>query len=396
MFEHLIEKAFQQMADQEQPQSRVSIQQALRNGRARLRRRRLWRAAGTPALAAAAVLAIALPVSMSAGSHDATHQRAVVVPASPATSRHFSPLALYASFGWLPAKTGSNIFGYLGATYQDITDGGWDLRTYPVGGCELRGDHLECGWSKKRANNLCLVNAYIQARAPAVDGRPAYWAYNAGTKNIAVGRCLTWEYQPGGWAYLMAENRQPSTGVMVRVASAVRFGGHQPSVKFAAQLRNLPGRWQVVPFTYIIGTYGALRAMGYTITDGKTTLGIGLGFGSPEHNRCSRPNDGCRVINGFYVRVIEFPPMPRNGYPTSFQISDAAACIGRRSSRSCSPTGFVLQAPEPDADKIVVTIESPAAHGSVGHKYVGLMYTVFSHMKMLGTSPADWTTKPIR
>jgi hypothetical protein len=372
MFEHLVERAFQQMADQEQPQSRVSIQQALRNGRTRLRRRRLVRAVGTPVLAAAAVMAVALPVSMSAGSHDATHRRAAVVPASvvpvsPATSRSFSPLALYASFGWLPASAASNLFGTMQATSEQLFERGWVLQTYAVGRCKRLGDQMECGWGKDKGNDSCLANAYIQARAPAIHGRPAYWAYDLGTRNSPGQRCLTWEYQPGGWAHLMGSAAvNPSKRLMVRVASAVRFGGHQPSIKFAAQLRKLPGRWQVVPITDFYLDYGALLATGTTITNGETTLGVGLNFSSPSHNKCLDAKSACRVINGYYVTLVSPSVIP----------------------------GFSIVAP--DADKAYVTIGAAAGHGPQPHKNVGLMYTVFSHMKMLGPNPADWTTEPIR
>jgi hypothetical protein len=375
MLERSLEAALQEIADEEQPHSRISIQRALRDGRARLRRRRLMRAVGTPALAVAAVLAIALPASISAGSHGATHQRAVVVPASPATSRHFSPLALYASFGWLPAKepvvpsmrkdyAELNVWGQMQATSQDLNDRAWDLRTYAVGKCERLGNRIDCGLGKN--NHSCGFNAYIQARAPAVDGRPAYWAYDIGTRNWAGMRCLTWEYRPGGWAYLMnAGEINPSKRLTVRVASAVRFGGHQPSFKFAAQLRKLPGRWQVVLPTDFYVTNGTLLAGIYNITDGKTTLSIDLNFDSPKHNRCVGTNPVCRVINGYYVTLIKYPPETKGGQQR-FEVWAA------------------------DADNAFVAI------GPGTHKHLGLMYTVFSRMKMLGSNPAAWTTKPLR
>jgi hypothetical protein len=375
MLEQSIARAFQQVADNEQPPTRISIRQALRDGRARLRRRRLVRAVGTPAVAAAVVVAIALPASISAGSHGATHQRAVVVPARPATSRHFSPLALYASFGWLPAKepvvpgmrkdyAELNVWGQMQATSQDLNDRAWELRTYAVGRCERLGNRIDCGLGKH--NCSCGANAYIQARAPAVDGRPAYWAYDIGTRNWAGIRCLTWEYRPGGWAYLSNFGEiNPSKGLTVRVAGAVRFGGHQPSFKFAAQLRRLPGRWGMVLPTNFYVTNGALLAGIYNITDGKTTLSIDLNFDSPKHNRCVGTNPVCRVINGYHVTLVTYPPETKRGQQR-----------------------FELWAA--DADNAFVMI------GPGTRKHLGLMYSVFSHMKMLGSNPADWTTIPIR
>lgn len=392
MLERSIETALREIADKEQPHSRISIQRALRDGRARLHRRRLVRAVGTPVLAAAAVLAIALPVSMPAGGHHATHERAVVVPARPATSRHFSPLALYASFGWLPANNaGLTTWGQMQATSEALYNRAWDLRTYAVGRCKRLGnrtgrairpqrDHglgpgnarIDCGWPVNKIDWSCLGNAYIQARAPAIDGRPAYWAYDLSNRNWARIRCLAWEYRPGGWAYLMNSGEiNPSERLMVRVASAVRFGGHQPSFKFAAQLRKLPGRWQVVLPTDFGLTDGALLAGGYTITDGKTTIFIDLNF-SPTHNKCLATNHVCRVINGYYVTVNRTAPATKGG-----------------------PQGFEISAPDAD-NAFVQMFGSAPSHGPGSYKLLGLMYTVFSHMKMLGTNPADWTTKPIR
>jgi len=89
MLEKSIERLLHQIADQEQPQSQVSIRRALNDGRVRLRRRRLIAAVGTPAFAAAAVLAIVLPsVSLPAGSHGGRPQSG-----SAATAQRFSALA---------------------------------------------------------------------------------------------------------------------------------------------------------------------------------------------------------------------------------------------------------------------------------------------------------------
>ncbi|HTZ93588.1 MAG TPA: hypothetical protein VMB74_14430 [Streptosporangiaceae bacterium] len=372
MLEESIGKAFQEMADQEQPHSRISIQQALRDGRTRLRRRRLMRAVGTPALAAAAVLAIVLPSgSLPAGSHSDRPQS--VVPSVTATARHFSPLAVYASFGWLPAKepvvpsmrkdyAELNVWGQMEATSETYNDRAWELTAFAVGRCSRLGNHIDCGFGKSHS---CDYDAYIQARAPAVNGRQAYWVYDQGTKNYPGMRCLAWEYRPGGWAYLSnAGEINPSKHLTVRIASNVRFGGRQPSFEFAAQIRKLPGKWQVVLPTFFIQWHGPLLAGNYTITDGKTTLSIGINFSSPKHNKCLGAKPVCRVINGYYVTLIKYLPQTRGGQDH-----------------------YAIWAA--DADDAFVMI------GEVTRKHIGLLYTVFSHMKMLGGVPANWTTKPI-
>jgi hypothetical protein len=374
MLEESIERAFREMADQEQPHSRISIQQALGEGRTRLRRRRLTRAVGTPALAAAAVLAIVIPTtSLPTGSHSAKHQS--VAPSATATSRHFSALSAYATFGRLPAKepvvpgqrkayAELNTWGQMEATSEILNAKAWELTAYAVGKCNRLGDHIDCGFGN--GGHACGFDAYIQARAPAIDGLQAYWAYDQGSRNYPGTHCLTWEYRPGGWAYLQNAGAviHPSKHLVVRVARGVRFGGRQPSFKFAAQFRNLPGKWRPVLPTGFSLLHSALLAGGYTIKDGKTALDIGLNFSSPKHNKCLGTKPVCRVINGYYVTVIKYPPMTEGGPPL-----------------------FALWAP--DADYTFVSI------GLVTHKHIGLLYTMFSHLKMLGSNPADWTTRPI-
>ncbi len=330
------------------------------------------RAAGTPALAAAAVLAIAFPgVNLTAGGHNATHHSAA--PSANASARHFSPLAVYASFGRLPAKepvvpslrkdySELGVWGQMQATSEIYNDRAWELTAYAAGRCARLGSHIDCGFGKSHA---CGFDAYIQARAPAINGRQAYWAYDQGTRNYPGIRCLAWEYRPGGWAYLAnAGEINPSKHLTVRVASAVRLGGHQPSFKFAAQLRKLPGKWRVVLPTFFIRWHGPLLAGNYNITDGKTTLAIGINFSSPKHNKCLGTNPVCRVINGYDVTLIKYPPATKGG-----------------------PEQYAVWAADADDSFVSIGLET--------HKHIGLLYSVFAHMTMLGGIPANWTTKPI-
>ena len=156
----------------------------------------------------------------------------------------------------------------------------------------------------------------------------------------------------------------PSKQLTIRIASNVRFGGQQPVFKFAAQIRNLPGKWRPVLPTGFIRWHGPLLAGGYNITDGKTTLYIAINFSSPKHNKCLGTKPVCRVINGYYVTLIKYPPQTKGGQEH-----------------------YAIWAA--DADDAFVMI------GIVTQKHISLLYSVFAHMKMLGGVPVNWTTKPI-
>jgi hypothetical protein len=392
MFEHSVERVFQQMADQEQPPSRVSIQQALRNGRTRLRRRRLIRAVGTPVLAAAAVLAVALPVSMSAGSYGAGQKQG---PTS-ATAHRFRALAPYATFDWLPAKepvargqqtalAQLNTWGTIDRTLETLDDGAWVLSVYAAGTCHQAGTQIDCPSDQlvpgqpKVPVQPCGSD---KVQASPVNGHQAFWAAGQGLETVSNGsnvralthlRCLTWEYAPGGWASLRNFGEiNPDKQLVVRIASRIRFGGRQASFKFAAQFRNLPGKWRVVlpasfylmrrvghELLYMGVEHGALLVQDFAITDGATTLNVDVNVFPSKHSQCVTGKPGCRVINGYHVSVSKL-------YGTQ-----------------------QLQISAPDADNLYVAL------GTVSQQHLGLLFSVFSHLTMLGRNPAAWTTQPI-
>ncbi|HXB50875.1 MAG TPA: hypothetical protein VNW50_24205, partial [Streptosporangiaceae bacterium] len=337
MLEKSIERFFQEIADREQPQSRISAQQAIRDGRTRLRRRRRLRAIGTPAFAAVAVLAIAVSSSsLSAGSHGAGPGQGRAT----ATAPYFSTLAPWATFGWLPAKepvipgrhgalAQLNTNGQLNPVSENITSGAWTLEAYAVGECHQvrnqvqpgaasegisRYSMLDCG-KDQRGNDACTLTR--EEPAPPVNGHPAFWIKWHNLPH-ASSRCLNFEYAPGGWASLGNDPRiYPSKQVILRVASAVRSGG-QPTFKFAAQIRNLPGKWRVFRINFYV-VDGALLASDYGIRDGATKIDIHFTPANAKHNKCERfhtsPRPGgpvhiCRVINGYYVNATKNPKSP--------------------------------------------------------------------------------------
>src|ERR1700752_4088698 len=181
-----IERALHEMADKEQPQSRVSIPQTLRDGRARLRRRRLMRTAGVPVLAAAPGSAIAVGSISLPGSHSPGP--------STGTGRHLSALAPYATFGWLPAKEPAapsqqtdlaqmNTWGTIDATTEDLNDGPWELTAYAIGACHRAGNQIDCPNDDQlmpgepKVVHPCGSND-AEVKAPPVNGRQAFWEHN--------------------------------------------------------------------------------------------------------------------------------------------------------------------------------------------------------------------------
>ena len=392
-----IARALHEMADKEQPQSRVSIQQGLRDGRARLRRRRQMRAAGVPVLAAAAVSAIAVgSLSLPAGSHSPGP--------STATARRFSALAPYATFGWLPAKEPAarsqqtdlaqmNTWGTIDATSENLNDGPWNLTAYAIGACHRAGNQIDCpndnplpGQPNVPVHPCGSNDGEVQA--PPLNGRQAFWEHNVdqvtvvkngqGQSSVSHMRCLTWEYAPGGWASLSNYGQiNPSKQLVVRIASKIRFGGHQPSFKFAAQFRILPGKWRVVPpanfylfrrvghkLRYMGVQHGALLAEVFTITDGATTVGVDVNVFPSKRSQCIPGKPDCRVINGYHVNARDLGRLVKGGRPQ-----------------------FLISAP--DADNLYVSL------GTVSQQNLGLLFSLFSHLTMLGTNPAAWTTQPI-
>jgi hypothetical protein len=387
MLERSIATALEEIADKEQPHSRVSIQQARRDGRARLRRRRLMRVAGVPVLAAAAASAIAVgTISLPLGS----------LAQGPSTARGFSALAPYATFGWLPAKEPAapsqrtdlaqmNTWGTIDATTEDLNDGPWELTAYAIGACQQAGNQIDCPSDQRLPGqpnvpvNPCGSND-AEVQAPPVNGRQAFWEQNPdqtsevkngqGQSSVSHNRCLTWEYAPGGWASLRNYGQiNPSRQLVVHIASKIRFGGQQPSFKFAAQFRNLPGKWRAVlpasfyqfrrvghELRYMGVQHGALLVQDFAITDGATTLGVDVNVFPSKRSECIEGTPGCRVINDYHVSV-----------------------------RKLAGTEMISA---PDADNLWVSL-------SGSQQSLGLLYRVFAHMTMLGRNPAAWTTQPI-
>jgi hypothetical protein len=343
------------------------------------RRLTRWRRAGTAGMSVLAVAAIAV---LTVGTGPA-RPAAAPAPAGPAALRHFSPLVPYISFGWLPAGqklvAGDNRpeLQALVAGRHSWTDRSvWDLVVYAAGQCRLNGRATELTCSTPALEGL---TATITQPAPAVRGHRAFWA----------GPDLLWQYARGGWAALAlpypAGIPRLATPAQLRkarhqarrIAAHVRYGAATPPLLFPVQLRNLPRRWRVGSVFYL-PQGRVFRAERFALTAGDPNLGADGGLeyqrdlpyfstidpAAATHRRfCFRsPGSVVKLINGH--RVI-----------LSRRFSGA---LTRQDLCAAHAAGLDMYISEFGA-----------------HPPVSLANLFGVHLRLLGTRPARWTSKPV-
>ncbi len=353
------------------PPSRVSVEQARRRGRARLRWRRAG-LAGAPVLAAATVTAIVMMMSAGAASigvpaagasRPATASPPASVSASPAplsaAPRDFDPLARYVYWGWLPAGQ-QLVSGQTSRSEMYLTAGpkpgsaAWALTVYAGGRCHRGGHTLTC------ANGGIQLSERLSP-GPLVNGRRAFWGRGY----------LAWQYARGGWAWLEPAivHQHRDRADAPRVASTVRFGtATAPSLWWAAQLTSLPGRWQVDSTEFTPQSGKALARQFYLTVAGHRADAPGLTVDPAAGNSsCSRYPDGQsvrEVISGYHVTINHIRPV--RGDPPTQQVCAAHA------------DGLSVFISEYDARPLV-----------------GVVSLFRHHLRLLGTDPANWVTAPV-
>jgi hypothetical protein len=368
MIESQLRALFAEQVSSEPPPSRVSIEQARRQGRQRLRRRRAG-LAGAPVLAVAAIAAVVLagqPAPSAPVRAGATTPAASSSPSSsPASSSpaggttptaapgRFHPLIPYASFGWLPAGQ-SLTAGTIGPTEEYFFARPWSLDIYAASRpCKLTAARLNC------TDGSGGLLAPVIGRAPAVHGHRAFW--------ISGHTYLAWQYARGGWALL---GLPPDKGARqqraaVKVARDIRYGGAtKPVIAFPAQLTQVPAQWRV-DSVYYVPDAGRLRASQFSVTNGSISFDTDP---ATSRSSCYLYPDGqsVREVIGGY-RVI---------------ITHLAASHGR------PPLQQLCAA---HADGLSVFISESGRHRAIG---VVSLFT--RHLRLLGGQPANWTTIPIR
>jgi hypothetical protein len=374
MLEQILQELFDQQAA-DLPQARASAVTAASQGRAYLaarRRRRQFIAIGTPLLAAAAVLAVAITPELShrapaprppAGK--AHHQRpGHSLPAAPS---EFNPLVPYATFGWLPAgarRTATNeshTVEFLNAVGP--RNASWLLAVFAGGDCAI-GGRLTC-------RDLTFLQEPVATRsAPRIDGFPAYWDYPS---------MLIFEYARGGWATLSLHgpNDQPdgpARAMALHIARALRFGAAIEPTRFPAQLVGLPGGWAVRSVLADPSRYGPLEfqyqiARGSLISapwfDDNNIPGISVSPAEPNSAGCyATPGQSQQqTVAGLQVTVTRIPA-------GTGEAAEQDLCT---SSADGLSVDIVMSGSKPPID----------------------VTSLFAHLRLLGPDPAHWTTKPI-
>jgi hypothetical protein len=380
VLESQIRDVFEAIADGDQPPPDISIAAARQRGRSLLRWRRA-RMAGPPVLAVSAVAAVVLASALPFGrSNPASQPRTERSRAAQGTApARFDPLVVYGSFGWLPAGE-SLSSGQTGRTEEvlDATSGRhlrWQLAIFAADRCVVgvvgaRPSSLLCNTAVDGTQTFPLGS-----RAPAVNGHDAFWI-RPQPGGAGQHQSLAWQYAAGGWAVLTSAIGIASTSSLPeQIAGEVSFGGAGRSrIEFAIQLTKTPPDWQVSSVTFGRGG-GVLAASGYSVTKGSIDIPPGDGYASDNmpiistllrKGTCYFYPGGQsvrRVIDGYQATVNEFPAAA--GRPPTYQV-----CVGNAGGL----WAFITVAGRHPAAKPV---------------------TIFKHMKILGTNPANWTTKPL-
>jgi hypothetical protein len=364
----LLEKA----ADADAPRSRVDISLARKMGRRRLRWRRAG-AAGGPALAAVAVIALVasgLGPAGRAGRFAGPNRPTPAVAASRVSPpKRFSPLISYASFGWLPSGVRPDS-GQIASTNEYLTagrDAAWSLTVYVAGRCQPSYATLLAAVRHHEQPSInCTESsssgwqAAVVGLAGRISGRRAFWTLKDAS--------LVWQYARGSWADLSVPRGTAAHRAAVAIARHVRFGTVPAArVLFPAQLTRLPRNWRV-DYTYFKVDAGVLRASEYTLS-GDRTVDAPMFTTNPAtaNGSCyfySHGQSVREIINGYRVTVSHFP-----------------------AARGALATQQVCAA---HADGLFVFVST---YGS--HPPLDAVAIFRDHLRLLGTDPAHWTTRPV-
>lgn len=256
------EKLLAPLRDVPLPPSAVDLHRAVRDGRRRVRRRRIVTTA-TAGLALVAVLAAAPtlldradrpPPTTPGGTPSPTATAARVPATAPAA---FDPARQYADFGWLPAgltvrtvRTGTDQLALTASAPETpsrpVRDApAIELRVVPAGREITLGIDRDFAVAAGRAGSAGLEPA------EPVNGGTARWNAAAAVEPRSAG--LRWEYAPGAWAEVIVRYLPEGAGdpraVARRIALDVRYAVDRPirlPVRFDAPPAGLK------PMAYVV------------------------------------------------------------------------------------------------------------------------------------------------
>jgi hypothetical protein len=354
MLETEIRDLFQRQVASELPVARVSIAEAHRAARRRLRLRRAA-AAVSPLIAAVAVLAIAASGSALTGAG-----RAPAGPGGqPAAPRQFSSTRSYVRLTWLPGR--SAVTQYRLSSASDGLDISssivWDFGAMAAGQCQLRHRTLSCP---------VIRGLPLRRVAGLVGGRPMYLS----VLGINV-RILSWEYAPGAWAQMAGTSGASAVRAALRIARGARFG---PAVaapaRFPYRLVGVPAGWSL---------------SGLSISPGYHDLIQTATFSAPASSRLSAPVITAAPAGTMASckRLIASPAVGE--YQVRYQtIRGYRVLLSFGPAGQGSPRQHSLCVP--DADGTLLELQGGPNSS---------MVPVFEHLRLLGANPARWTTRPL-
>jgi hypothetical protein len=177
---------------------------------------------------------------------------------------------------------------------------------------------------------------------------------------------LAWQYARGSWADLSSPHAPVPVSVILKVADSIRYGAAtRPSIKFPVQLIDLPAAWQVEA-TFFVPDAGVLRASRFLLANGDPDPpSFTIGPAAAPNSCQSWPGQFDRTtIDGYPVTVSYLKQIP--GSPATQQ-----ACA-------------------PDADGWALTFATYDTRATPNGVQI-----FAQHTHLLGTNPANWTTKPL-
>ncbi len=320
-----------------------------------------------PVAAAAAVAVIALvaglivPGALRPAAAPAAHLGYVGTTRAP---QYFNPLRPYARFGWLPPSSIPAASEVISQRMMSLGNpSGAFLALFAAGACHLTGHTLNC---------LPSGNRYPLGRDIAQgDGHPAYWT----APGTSPGQ-LAWQYAVGGWAVLdyAASGHASAIDDAVKIADHVRFGYRgEPAIRFPVQLTDVPANWQVnCVATSLVGH--VMYATSDVVTAGRVTgsiCGDDAPLNAPHFDAGQGAKNACA---GLIYAEAHSQPEVINGYQVVLGTENAWPNYELCADNAAGTFVWIAIGAHPTL--------SPAS--------------IFAHhLRLLGSSPAKWTTKPI-
>jgi hypothetical protein len=371
MDENSLRSALGAIASDPEPPATIDIAAARRSGR---RRHRAVRIAASAAVALAVALAVAIPYGLPAA---VPVKRGVL--ATPARPGHLSSaVVLFADFGWLPPgfKEAPALFSgevTPNALSRDAQgpNGMLNLLVRTRGQCGAPG-------TKKAAS--CYGPGPFTALAP-LNGRPAWGEQPrvSSAQSPIWAQSLIWEYSPGAFARVVAyvvHKPQFSTAQLREVAGRVKFASQLMTFPF--QLNGVPASWRISDAQ---GWASPGNAHICEASEASVYLGppsdrsaVQVTLWQPAAAASQRPQCGQRAP-GSAKRVTS------DGVDWYYYSVSGAGQIHTQTIVSRVPSAATA------GFGISITVHVPSSYGDP--------FDVFHRMTLLGTNPANWTTRPL-